>query len=309
MDTYDVIIIGGAAAGSSAALTLGRARRRVLVIDGGSPRNRFASGVHSYPGREGANPLELVADMRAEAGAYSVEYVEDTVVSVTGAVGDFTVTRASGTIARARRLIVATGLTDVLPDIPGLTDLWGEKVHHCPYCHGWEVRDQAIAVLAVKPGSGHQALLLTQWTDDLTVVGEAELDPEQVRGVEVRGGRVLRAAVTAVRRIGDRVALELADGSVLERDAVFVASDPRPNDALLRELGAETVFDPNIGVELVRVDFTGATSVPGVSAVGYVVESMAQVLPSAAAGSRAAAAINMMLVHDDVALAFAEGAA
>ena len=162
MTRYDVVVIGGGAAGLNGALMLARSRRSVLVVDAGAPRNAPASGVHGLLGREGTPPGELLATGRAEVRGYGgrVETGEVTGGAADG--GGFAVTLADGRRVRARRLLVTTGLTDELPDVPGLRERWGREVLHCPYCHGWEVRDQAIGVLASGPMSVHQALLFRQ---------------------------------------------------------------------------------------------------------------------------------------------------
>ena len=166
---YDVVIIGGGAAGLSGAVALARSRRSVLVVDAGRPRNAPADGVHNYLGREGTPPGELLAIGRAEVAGYGGEVVPGV---VTGARreddGDFRVTLDDGREVSARRLLVATGLVDELPDLPGVAERWGRDVLHCPYCHGWEVRDQAIGILATGPTAVHQALLFRQLSDDVT---------------------------------------------------------------------------------------------------------------------------------------------
>ncbi|MGO3556113.1 MAG: NAD(P)/FAD-dependent oxidoreductase, partial [Microbacterium gubbeenense] len=166
---WDVIIIGGGAAGLSAALMLGRSRRRTLVIDTGSPRNRFASHMHGVLGNEGTSPADLVERGRAEAAGYGVEFLADAVERVDQTDDGVLVKLREGDPLHARALIVASGLVDDLPDIPGLAERWGKSVLHCPYCHGWEVRGQRLAILATSPLGLHHAQLVRQWTDDLTV--------------------------------------------------------------------------------------------------------------------------------------------
>ena len=156
---YDVVVVGGGAAGLSGALALGRSLRSVLVIDAGEPRNAPADHAHNYLGREGINPRELLEVGRAEVASYGVEVLADRVVGLSGEVDDFLVTTAGGRRVRGRRVLVTGGVVDELPDVPGLAERWGVDVLHCPYCHGWEVRDRAIAVLATTPMASHQALL------------------------------------------------------------------------------------------------------------------------------------------------------
>jgi len=153
-DSYDVVVVGGGAAGLSGAMALGRSRRRVLVVDGGEPRNAPAGHMHNYLGRENTPPAELLRIGRAEVEQYGVEVVDNRVLAVTRSGGDapgFDVTLAPDRSVQARRVLTASGVVDELPDVPGLADRWGRDVLHCPYCHGWEVRDHAIAVLATSP--------------------------------------------------------------------------------------------------------------------------------------------------------------
>src|SRR6185437_15457529 len=166
-DSYDVVVAGGGAAGLSGALMLARSRRPVVVIDAGAPRNGPASGVHGFLSQDGIRPGELLERGRDEVRRYGGQVVPGEVSMVTREEGGFAVTLATGRAVRARRLLVATGLADELPDIPGLRARWGREVVHCPYCHGWEVRDRLIGVLATGPMSVHQALLFRQWTGDL----------------------------------------------------------------------------------------------------------------------------------------------
>src|SRR5687767_7374375 len=166
---YDVVIIGGGAAGLSGAVALARSRRSVLVVDAGDPRNAPAGHVHNYLGREGTPPGELLAAGRAELAGYGGQFVSDTVVGAGRVDGGFRVSLAGGRTVGARRLLVGTGLVDELPDVPGLAERWGRDVLHCPYCHGYEVRDRAIGILATGPSAMHQALLFRQLSDDVTV--------------------------------------------------------------------------------------------------------------------------------------------
>lgn len=183
-DSYEVIVIGGGAAGLSAGLVLGRSRRRTLVVDAGEPRNAPAAHMQGYLSRDGMSPAEFLATGREEIARYGVKLVRDRAVDVTRDDG-FTVTLAGGRTVRARQLVVATGLKDELPPVEGLAERFGRDVLHCPYCHGWEVRDQAFGVLATSPMSVHQALIVTQWSKDVTLflhtVTEAELSAEDLR--------------------------------------------------------------------------------------------------------------------------------
>ena len=196
------MVVGGGAAGLSAALVLGRARRRVVVIDAGTPRNAPAAHMHGFLSRDGMPPGELLATARAEVRNYGVEIVEDEVVELSTG---FTVRLGGGRSIGARRLLVATGAVDELPDIPGARERWGRDFLHCPYCHGWEVRDRPIGVIGTGTGSAEHAQLLRQWSDDVVffthtyVASASEQAALAARGVEVidgasRGSRSPRTA-------------------------------------------------------------------------------------------------------------------
>ena len=191
--TFDVVVIGGGAAGLSGAMALGRSRRSVLVIDAGEPRNAPADHAHNYLGREGVPPLELLEIGRAEVAAYGVEVLDDRVVGLSGEAGSFLVTTEGGRRVGARRILVAGGVTDELPDLPGLAERWGRDVLHCPYCHGWEVRDQRIAILGTTPMAGHQGLLFRQLSDDVTLVvlDGVELPVEELEKMAAIGVRIV----------------------------------------------------------------------------------------------------------------------
>ncbi|PZF82006.1 NAD(P)/FAD-dependent oxidoreductase [Jiangella anatolica] len=303
---YDVVVIGGGAAGLSGALTLSRARRSVLVIDSGEQRNAPADGVHNYLGREGAAPAELYRTGRAEIEGYGGQFLAGTVDEVSGAAGDFTVRLGSGDAVRARRILLATGGVDELPDVPGVRERWGRDVLHCPYCHGWEVRDGAIGVLATSPGGFHHAQLFRQWSADVTLFTHTGplLSEDQLADLAGRGVRVVEGPVAALRIEDDAVTgVELAGGIVVPVDAVVVQPWPRARVAMMAGVGLEAVEQERGGMiagTAVTVDPMGATSVPGIWAAGNVADVFATVIKSAAAGVDAAAMINMDLVNEGV---------
>jgi thioredoxin reductase len=296
--TFDVVIIGGGAAGLSAALVLGRARRRVAVIDAGSPRNAPAAHMQGYLSRDGMPPAELLATGRAEVAGYGVELRDDAVERVEPG---FTVHLSSGAALDARRILVATGVVDGIPDIPGVRDRWGRDLLHCPYCHGWEVRDQPLGVLGSNPQSIVHAQLVRQWSDDVVYFAHTqEPTPDEAAALDARGIAVVRGEVARLVVEHDRLTgVELADGRVVARTAVFVRPliTPRP-DNLPASLGCDL---DEAGFAL--VDATGRTSVPGVWGAGNAVDPRAQVITAAGQGSAAAIAINADLVVDDVAVA------
>ena len=297
---WDVIVVGGGSAGLSAALMLARARRRVLVLDGGEPRNRVAAHMHGVLGHDGRPPLELLAIGHEELVRYDVERRSASATDARVESGGVVVV-ADGEEVRGRRLVVATGLSDELPDIPGIHQHWGSGVVVCPYCDGWEHRDQRIAVLATSPGSVSYAQLLRQWSSDLVfLIGDIpEPEMADLVGLEARGIEIERRGIHRVVADGDRLrGIELADGHVLEIDVIFTHTRVTPNDTLLRALGAETNEDG-----WAVVDASGRTSVPSVWAIGNLVNPSANVPVSIAAGSMAGGAINMDLVAEDIALA------
>ncbi|MBB6628409.1 NAD(P)/FAD-dependent oxidoreductase [Nocardioides sp. KIGAM211] len=312
-ETYDVVVIGGGAAGLSGAVALARSRRRVLVVDAGEPRNAPAAGVHNYLGREGVSPAELLATGRAELASYGGEVRASRVDAVRAWDRDgtgFVVTLADGAELAARRLLVATGLVDELPDLPGLAERWGRDVLHCPYCHGFEVRDRAIGILWRGPASLHHALMFRQLSDDVVVLldGHAAPEGEVAEQLAAFGVRVVAGSVAEVVVEDDRLTgVRLADGEVVARDALVVAPRFTARSPLLESLGVEPVDqlmgDTVVGSHYPHQDPSGTTSVPGVWVAGNVTELMAQVMASAAAGLMAGARINYDLIEEDAAVA------
>ncbi|WP_232284060.1 NAD(P)/FAD-dependent oxidoreductase [Saccharomonospora glauca] len=302
----DVVVIGGGAAGLSGALLLARARRSVVVVDSGEPRNAPAEGVHGLLGREGVSPTDLLARGGEEVRRYGGQVVNDEVTAVERDDTGFTVTLAEGPSLRARRLLVTTGLVDELPDVPGLRSRWGRDVLHCPYCHGWEVRDRAIGVLASGPTSVHQALLFRQWSADVMLFthDRPAPSPEELERLVARGIDVVDGEVTGVEVVDDRLTgVRLADGTVHEREVVAVAPRARARGGFLAGIGLRPVTHPAGVGEHVPTDPTGRTEVPGVWAAGNVTDPMAQVGAAAAAGATAGARINADLVEEETRLA------
>ncbi|MFJ3143240.1 NAD(P)/FAD-dependent oxidoreductase [Streptomyces halstedii] len=303
---YDVVVVGGGAAGLSGALTLARAGRSVLVIDAGSPRNAPASHAHNYLGREGVPPLELLAAGRAEAAGYGAEVVQGNAVAAEKLPGGgFRVVREDGSAVEARRLLVTTGLVDELPPVPGVAERWGRDVLHCPYCHGWEVRNRPVGILAAGPMAVHQALLWRQWTDDVVLFRHtaADFGDEEYEQLAARSVAVVDGEVAALEVTGDRLTgVRLAGGTVIPREAVVVRPRFTARSGVLETLGlAPTTLEvagQSIG-SYVAADPAGATEVPGVWVAGNVTNPMEQVIGSAAAGLKAASAINMDLVTED----------
>ncbi|GAA3147388.1 hypothetical protein GCM10010466_42990 [Planomonospora alba] len=289
---YEVVVAGGGPAGLSAALVLGRQRRRVLVVDAGRPRNAPAAEMHMYLGRDGGSPARLLADGRAELAAYpTVEFWQGRASTAGGRSGAFTVELEDGRSAEAARLVLASGQVDVPFDIPGLAERWGRSVFHCPFCHGYETDGKVLAVI----GNGFEAMLAAYVADRystdvvLCTHGPGAL-PEPVAAVLKAGNiPVIETPVAAIEGELDALTLRFADGTVLERQAVYHRAPTRPNNDLAVQLGCELLPDG-----CVKVDEYGRTTVAGVYAAGdlahleAVPEPVTLVGPSAADGVRAA---------------------
>ena len=295
--TWDVLAVGGGAAGLSAALVLSRARRAVAVVDAGEPRNAPAAHMHGFLSRDGMPPRDLLAAGREEVRRYGGALLEGRVSTVSRTGDGFDVVLADGTRLTARRLLVATGLRDELPGVPGLRERFGRDVLHCPYCHGYEVRDRAVGVLGGPAGSLHQVHLVRQWADDVVYFPAAGAPTvEQREQLAARGIGVVDGEVTGLEVQDDRLLGVVVDGVGLVRcDALFVGPRFVPTSDLLVRLGADTDDDG-----WVVVDRTGRTSVPGVWAAGNAVNPRAQVITAAGEGSAAAIAVHNDLVEQDV---------
>ncbi len=318
-----MVVIGGGAAGLSGAMALGRARRSVLVIDAGDPRNAPAGHVHNYLGNEGIPPGVLLAKGRTEVAQYGVRVISGTVAAARQLASDdttstaadggdrFVVELADGRSVRARRLLVATRLKDELPDVPGVAERWGRDVLHCPFCHGWEVRDQAIGILATGPMATHQALMFRQLSDDVILFQHTGPAPsaEQAEQLAARGIAVVEGEVSALEIEDDRLSgVRLTSGRFVPRQAVVIAPKFVARSGVLASLGLEAI-DMEVGGHVVGTyvpsETRGATSNPGVWLVGNVTDLMAQVITSAADGLGAGAAIIADLTAEDTAVAVA----
>ncbi|KQZ11376.1 hypothetical protein ASD23_04785 [Agromyces sp. Root1464] len=299
-DGFDVAVVGGGPAGLSAALSLARARRRVIVFDAGDPRNGVAEHMHGVLGHDGMPPTALLERGRGEVERHGGIVVEGRVGRVRVGPAGIDVDGPSGAV-RARRLIVSTGLRDELPEIAGLREQWGRGVVVCPYCDGWERRNDTIGVIATGPKGIDQAHQLRQWSDTIVYFPNDVGEPGAgaLRTLEGRGIRVERGRVRAVRSNEGRVeAVQLDDRSV-QVESIFTATTLHPRDRLLRELGARTIDDAD--GSWVEVDADGRTSVEHVWAVGNVVDRRSNVSVSLGAGSLIAGAVNADLTAEDIA--------
>jgi thioredoxin reductase len=298
--TWDCIVVGGGAAGLSAALVLGRARKRTLVVDAGSPSNLPAEGIGGLLGHEGRPPAELYAVGREQLAAFpTVELRAGTVENGERAEGGFVLELAGGRREVTRRVILATGMDYRPPDLPGLRELWGRSVFHCPFCHGWEVRDRALAVLGGGAGGVHRALLLREWSDDVVLLGngpaeleESERDRLAAAGIDVDERPVARL----VERGGALAAIEFADGSLLAREGLLVAVTVAQRSAFATQLGAETADPGPVVVDAVVVDSMFRTTSEGISAAGDVSAQLQQVAGAISAGSLAAVGVVQSLL-------------
>lgn len=354
--TAEVAVVGGGAAGLAAAIALARSLRRVVVIDAGQPRNRTSAHAHNLLGNEGINPLDLVDKGRAEAESYGVNFVDDTVISAVAldegsslaeeAAGRsnirpaFALDTANGTRVEAQHLIIATGLTDELPDIPGLADGWGDTVLHCPYCHGYEVRGQRIAVIGTTALSYHQAMMFSQLSDRITFLRHEAPTPSEEQAAMLRtlGIEFVDALVDGISRKGTttEITVEAATTSVLDGivdqpasatdsndgapvsgarlaeeattsasgltvDAIAVGPFFRVNGELFEQLGGAVVDDPSGMGSTIPTDPTGRTDIPGVWAVGNSADMSAMLGASAASGVKTGAMVNYELIQSRLA--------
>lgn len=302
--THDVAIIGGGAAGLSAAVALARSLRSVVVVDAGEPRNAPSAGAHNLLGREGIPPLELLAAGRQEAKQYGAEIRSDRAVSVHRLDDGFELDLDAGATLRARRLLLATGLIDDLPDVSGVREFWGNSVLHCPYCHGWEVRGQRIGVLGTGPLSVHQALLFRQLSDDVTLFLHTMDEPDD-EGWDQLNALEIKVVSGTVHRLGSENdvlrSVILEDGHGFDVDAVVVGPRFIARADLYEQLGGALTEHP-MGA-FIETDARGQTEIPGVWAAGNVSDLSAMVAVAAGAGVMAGAAINADLVTEDASAA------
>jgi thioredoxin reductase/SAM-dependent methyltransferase len=307
--TYDVVVVGGGVAGLTGAVALARSRRSVLVIDDGQPRNAPADGVHNYLGHEGIAPGELLARGREEATGYGAEFRTGEAIAATTVDGCFRITLEDGSFVDGRRLLVTSGLVDELPELPGLAQRWGRDVLHCPYCHGFEVRDRRIGVLATGRRAVEQAQLWRQLSPHvlLFLTDGVDLDDNDRERLAARAMTIVDDHAVGLEVVDDALAgIRLATGEVVAIDALAVVPQFVARSALLESLGL-TAVDARQGDEVIGrhipADPAGATTVPGVWVAGNVTDLRATVVASAAAAMAAAMAINADLVTADIAAA------
>jgi len=296
--SYDVIIIGGSFAGMSAAMQLARARRPILVVDSGMPRNRFAAAAHGFLGQDGVAPAAIMREALRQLSAYpTVDFVHGRVAAARGEIDRFEVEMEDGAVHAARRLVLATGVADTLPDIPGLAERWGVSVMHCPYCHGYEVRDRRIGVLANHPMAAHQALMLPDWgPTTLFTQGRVEIDADLAARLAGRGVQVETTPIVAVLGEGQEIAaVRLADDRVASLEAIFIAPQTAPASPLAQQLGCafeDGMTGPHVKLEPGQQ----RTTVPGVYSAGDGASPMHNATLASAAGVMAGIGAHQSLI-------------
>lgn len=300
LENYEVVVVGGGSAGLSAGLVLARSRRSVLVVDAGEQRNLHAAGVHGLLGNDGISPAKLIERGRAEVRHYGGRLTSGEVSKVKRDGDKFIVGLRNGRSIGALKMLVATGLVDELPEVPGLRERWGRDVIHCPYCQGWEVRDQAIGVLANTPMSPHQALMFRQFSRDVIYFSNNTLlSDDDAELLAARGIKIVDGEVTALEVARDRLAgLKLIGGSVIKLEVVVVSARLMARTDFLAGLGLRIAQHPSGLGEHIPTDQDGRTDIPGVWAAGNVTDLNAQVGPSIAAGALVASKINAKLIDE-----------
>jgi thioredoxin reductase len=290
---YDAIIVGGSYAGLSAALPLVRARRNVLVIDAGSRRNRFVEASHGFLGQDGRHPSAIAHEAREQLLRYpTAHWHEGTANAASGHHDEFEITLEGGIVQHARRLVLATGVTDELPTIDGLSERWGRSAFNCPYCDGYELQEGRVGVLASGPLAIHQALMLADWgqvtlfTNDSVVPDHTQLSSLEARGVRIEAG--------SIDRVIEHATVVLAGGRRSVQDGLFVTTLTRVSTPLAEQLGCG--FEAGFSGAFIRVDSTMATTVKGVYACGDTARAAHSVAAAVGDGFQAGVAAHQSLV-------------
>ena len=296
--THDVIVIGGSYAGMAAALQLLRARRTVLVIDAGQRRNRMAAGSHGFLGQDGSDPTEIARVARSQLERYpTLTWYEGSAVAASGARDGFTVSTSDGTHHDARRLLLAPGVSDTLPEVEGLAQRWGRSVFHCPYCHGYELDRGNVDVIAANPMSVHQASLLAEWGQvTLLTNGVLELDHETRLAL---AGRNVAIEAVPIARIDGHAEVVLVDGRRLDFAGLFTAPRNAPASDLAGQIGCELMETP-MGTQI-RTNDAKETSRPGVFACGDAARVPHSISLAVGDGAWAGAQVHQSLVFPSAA--------
>jgi len=294
---HDAIIIGGSFAGLSAATYIARTRRSVCIIDTGSPRNRFAAHSHGFLTQDGSEPGAMLATARSQVAAYpTASFIEGEASSAAIAPDGFSVKLATGEVMESARLVLAFGISDDLPAIPGLVERWGKSVLHCPYCHGYEFSGRRLGVLNLSPMSLQHAMLIAEWgPTTLYLNGASEPDDAALAQLQKRGVAIERAPVGALRGEGTELsAIELTDGRMSGVDALYLGPRTRLNSEIADQLGCET--EEGTFGRIIRTDAQKGTTVPGVYAAGDITRSVHNVTWASADGVMAGMALHRSLV-------------
>lgn len=297
--TYDTIIVGGSFAGLSAALYLVRTRRSVLVLDTGKPRNRFAAASHGFFAQDGSDPMVMLETMRQQVRAYpGASFLDARAVDAVRAGDAFRVTLESGEMVTGARLLLAYGITDILPERSGLVERWGKSVLHCPYCHGYEVSGQRLGVLNLSEASVHQARLIAEWGPTTLFLDGGTIAPEAMAALRERDVVIEPEPVESlVGDGGNLTAIRLEDGSERPIDALFIGPANRPNSDLAEKLGCS--LENGILGQILTVDDMKATTVAGVHAAGDITRAGHTITFACADGVMAALAIHRSLAFGD----------
>jgi len=295
---YDVLVVGGSFAGLSAAMQLARARRKVCVVDAGAPRNRFAAASHGFFGQDGMPPLKMVAGARDKLLAYpSVEFVAGKAATAE-ADGDegFTVSLDNGDRLSARKLLLAFGVQDGLPDIRGIGERWGKSVLHCPYCHGYEFGDRRLGLLFHRGGPPDHAQLIAEWGPTTLFLNDVEGPDAEVRArLQARGVTIEPGRIAGLEGEGTALAgVRIDDGRLVAVDALFVAPHTRPASPLAEQLGC--AFDDGPLGPVLRVDAMKMSTVPGVYAAGDLAMAFSNATLASADGLMAGVSMHRSLV-------------
>lgn len=296
-EQYDVIVVGGGPAGLSAALLLARCRRHVLVCDAGNPRNVKSNGIHGYLTRDDIKPGEFQSLARAEVGRYGVEVCEATVMSVCQRENSFELRLLDESILRARKVLLATGVVDKLPDIKGVEEFYGKSVHHCPYCDGWEHRDEPIAVYGNSTGGTALSMAMKTWSADVVLLtnGPAKLRAKEKEQLAKFGIRVYECRIRSLEGVDGMLRrIHFEDGSNIERTAIFFSTGNVQRSKLPVDLGC--ALTPKGAVRTTRGQHT---SIAGIYVAGDAAKDVQYVIVAAAEGAKAAMAINKELQDED----------
>jgi thioredoxin reductase len=295
---YDTIILGGSFAGLSAAMYLARSRKSVCVVDTGEPRNRFAAQSHGFFAQDGSDPKNMLRTMREQVAAYpTVTFIKDAAVDAFEEGGMFSVALWTGAIVTGKRLLLAFGISDILPKTPGLAERWGSSVIHCPYCHGYEFSGRQLGVLNLSPMSHHQAMLISEWGPTTFYLDGGDLDAAQSEALVQRGIRI--QTETVERLTGDGLSLSeihLANNQTRPLDALFISPRNHLNGSIAEQMGCAIETGP-LG-QIVKVDETQMTSVANVYAAGDITRMAHNVTFACADGVMAAMAIHRSLVFE-----------